>query len=198
MMKFKKLVLISLLLFATACTQQAETEKLEVIKTPNFIVLEDVKGHPLGKAFLGHEGIWITPDHLYEVSKELFYKGEKILVLARDFDKDLLAFSLEGKTGSVLELSNTPPDIGKEIYWFDSESKKSEILNVGAEFEAKSQKKKNLLSFAGVTVPGASGGVVFDEYGKIWGMIIGADREKREIFAVRSDNIMRFLKEIEI
>ncbi len=196
-MSFKKLVLIFCLFVLTSCTQQVEPTKIKKISVwdvPDFIVVKNKDGFPLGKGFLVQKNIGIMPDHLYETDNELFINENKIEILARDFENDILAFRLKENSGKILELSNTPPHIGKQVYWFDGETKSSNILAVGIEFEANSEKKINLISFSGETVHGASGGVVFDESQKVWGMIIGADTEKKEIFAVRSDVIKDFIK----
>jgi hypothetical protein len=188
--------LLFLFFFLTTCSQKVEINKKEIIeiKIPNFIVINNKKNQPLGKAFLVKNDIWITPDHLYEKTPDLYVDGEKINILARDFEYDILAFSLIKKTNNNLELSNTPPEIGKDIYWFDKELKKSKIISTNNKFSSNYQNKKNLISFSGITTTGASGSVVFDDNGIIWGMIVGANNTNQKIFAVRSDNILKFIK----
>ncbi len=195
--KFKKIIFLFSCCFLFSCNQQIRIKNTLKIETPDFIVLSDLNKQPLGRAFLVSKNIGIAPDHLYEVSNELFYENEKIEILARDFENDILAFKVEKENKVILELSNMPPDIGKQVYWFDGKQKISNILAVGVEFKADFKKKRNLISFSGEALPGASGGIVFDENQKVWGMIIGADVIKKEIFAVRSDVIKQFVKEIE-
>lgn len=170
---------------------------IPILTVPDFQVLTNEAGYPLGKAFLAKENIWITPDHIYETNPDLFCAGQKISILVRDFERDLLAFSLEAsEPKDVLMLSSTPPAVGKLIYWFDEKLKDSIVESSNAPFQVDRQVKVNLLTFSGVTAPGASGGIVFDENGLVFGMIIGADRNQEKVFAVRADTIAGFVSDV--
>lgn len=197
-----KLLIFSLVFFISGCGFLPQSEplgniELEAIKVPHFLLLENASGKLIGRGIPLGNDLFVAPDHLLPSENlDLFWKGDKINILVRDFENDLFIFRIFNWSGTVPSFSKTPPEIGKDIFWFSDDSIKEEkILMVGAEFEVASVKKKNLIKLSGVAHFGDSGSVIFDHAGLIYGMIIGSAKSKNSTFATRSDVLLDFVEE---
>lgn len=189
----KKLVLtVASLFFFSGCVSSPMEQSVST--PPNFIVLENESGAVLGRGFAVNSKTGVAPDHLFEREKALYWKGELLEVLVRDFEKDIIIFRLPKKEVETVELSNVSPTVGRKLFWFDEMPHQVEVLGMGVDFQANGQVKRDLILLSGVTNVGASGSVLYDKSGLVLGMIIGADSEKGQTFAVRTDSILALLE----
>ncbi len=187
-------------LFLFGCGKVVEQSWEEVLHKnttiPSFLVLENENQVPVGRAVPVGNDLFISPDHLFQKSEKLFWKGEKIEVLVRDFENDILVFRIDNFFYDLGNFSFSPPAVGQTVYLFDGQKKKeTKVLGVGEEFKVENWTKKNLISISGTVEYGDSGSILFDEEGMIYGMIIGADKRKNRSYAIRSDVLMQFLKD---
>lgn len=196
-----RLLLVSLVsLFLFGYVKIVEQKSAEVLNKkvviPSFLVLENEDKVPVGRAIPVGIDLFISPDHLFQKSENLFWKGERIEVLVRDFENDILVFRLNNFLYDSGNFSFTPPAVGQTVYLFDGRQEKAiQVLGVGETFEVGAWMKKNLISISGTVEYGDSGSVIFDEDGLIYGMVIGADKVEDRSYAIRSDILMQFLEE---
>lgn len=165
-------------------------------EVPSFLILEDEKKNPIGRAVPVGNSLFISPDHLLKNNSSLYYKGKKIKILVRDFENDILVFILEDQFWERVKFSKNPPAVGKKVFWFaDKQIKQTQILGIGESFSVDNWKTKNLLSIEGIAYFGDSGSLVFDESGLVYGMLIGSDKAEQKSYAIRSDVLLHFLEE---
>lgn len=199
-MKFSSIIFL-VLLFLSGCQKQVVSEpieKKEISKKqiPSFLVLEDEKNNPIGRAIPIGNYLFISPDHLLKKHSDLYYKGEKIEIMVRDFENDILVFRLENQFWESVQFSKNPPEIGKTVFWFDEgKAKETQVLGIGESFSVEHWETKNLISIEGIAYFGDSGSLIFDESGLVYGMLVGSDKVEQKSYAIRSDILLEFLEE---
>ena len=161
---------------------------------PKSYKLQTPSNTPLGKSIKITPILFLTPDHLYQKENALYHNNKELKIISRKFDQDILFFEGITTNENPVEINDMPPKIGEVIYWLhDNETATGKVLALSAEFEINNRVIKNLISFEGVAMPGDSGSPVFDVSGKLYGMIIGADREEGITYAVRGDRVLELL-----
>ncbi|NCP67773.1 trypsin-like peptidase domain-containing protein [Candidatus Peregrinibacteria bacterium] len=200
-MKISVLSVSLLSLILGACTAPFLSEEVTEIspaEPPVSIPLEDDSGKTLGFGTPLRPGVFVAPDHLWQVSQSLFYNDRPIEVLARDFRHDLLFFRLENQTFTAFPIwSNNPPGVGQNLSWqAGNEIKTAPVFSAKAEFELGSVTVEELMQISTVTDPGNSGKPLYDtRSNKIFGMLIASDSFKDVSYFVRSDVILKLANE---
>jgi len=167
---------------------------------PSYIILQNSDGRVIGAATEIEANVFVTADHLLEKSKSLFHEGQKVQILGRDFEHDLMVFSLGiPRLKSWVNEHNilvNEGQVGDKVFWFDGEQFREEsILSVLEDFIIEDHVKKNLMVLSGIISPGDSGMPVFNNEGGIQGILIGADKAENISFAVSADIILQFITE---
>lgn len=173
-------------------------EENAALERPISIVLEDASGNPLGSGIPLKLGVFVAPDHLWQVSQSLYYNDLPVKVLARDFRHDLFFFTLENQIfTSFPEWSSTPPGVGQMLAWEDfGLLQQAPVFSAKADFELGNIKVQDLMQLSTVTNPGNSGKVLFDpDNFIIYGMLIASDSFKDVSYFVRSDIILELARE---
>ncbi len=193
----KKIILVGLsILFFSGCMPPSHEDKTLSLP-PNFIVLDDEDGHPLGRGMVVKPEIGAAPDHLFVLNKSLFYKGEKLEILVRDYERDVILFRLPKKENKAVTLSALPPNIGQKLFWFGDRTHAVIVLDQHATFETEETLKQRVILLDGAVKKGVSGSAIYDDKGVIYGMIIGTDTLNQKTYAVRSDSILELVREFE-
>ncbi|MCF7917835.1 serine protease [Candidatus Gracilibacteria bacterium] len=190
----KLLILCAVFLYGCGMQQQEEARIVIPPRTPFHILLSDTTNHVVGMAIPIQDKIFVTADHLLQTYENIFWKGEEIQVLARDFDNDLLFFTLDRWVGNEAIWSDSPPVVGSAIFWVDGAEIAEEQVHSIAEL-GEDQIKRDVLVLSGTSDVPNSGSPVFDATGKIFGVLVGGDMSRKVSFAVRADVVRRILKE---
>ncbi len=167
------------------------------VNPPAHIKLQNTSGVSIGNAIQIRPTIFVTTDHILDDKDDLFIEEQEIIILARDFEHDLLVFSLQTPISqNFLQLSKTLPTANMEIFWNqESQLHSGSIISQDTELKIGNETKKNLLTFSGVVTYGSSGLPIFDKSGKTWGMIVGGDTTLNRSYAIPTEWIMKFIAE---
>ncbi len=196
-----------LVLLLWGCKQSVEVGQNPII--PPQIILQNAEETDVGFAVPVGDEIFVTVDHLLDFSETLFHDSAEAEVIARDFDRDLLVFKLDGSTHnpstpdkqnvSPLKkgekiFADSPPGMDGEVFWLDGqEIRREKVISLSEFFHTNGQVKRNLIAISGTAETGKSGAPIFDQNGKIFGLLVGSNKEKNITFVTRSDFILDFL-----
>lgn len=189
----KKLLILFLGLFLWGCGQVEV--KIEVMpRVPYHVLLENSENQVVGMGVPIQNQIFVTADHLLEKYGDLFWKGSEIDIFSRDFDNNLLFFRLPHWVGGDVEWSDSPPVVGGEIFWINGAYLAEEQVHSVTEL-SKDQIQKDVIAISGTADLQNSGAPVFGSGGRVFGILVGGDKAEQVSFAVRSDVILKILKE---
>jgi hypothetical protein len=185
----KKVLLVFVLIFFTACEKEVENFNFPSEKIPTQILLRDKNYEPVGIAIPIYKNIFVAPNSIFKLDEDLFWRQEKAQILIKDFATDLIFFELKNNDLLPIKLSDLPPAVGQTFFSFvDGEVLESKILSVADEVDkftvsGEMNKQKNL------------GTPIFDKNGRIYGIFISGNIEKSTLVFLRSDKILEFFKE---
>lgn len=163
---------------------------------PAHIFLHNSDGEKVGMAVSIQDQIFVTADHLKEKYENLFWKTTPIRIIARDFEDDLLFFEMESWPLDAPKWSDSPPVLGEEIFWIDETSTlTTEKVRSISEHITEDALKNERIVISGIAELPNSGTPIFGSNGQVFGILVGGDREKGVSYAVRSDKILKILKE---
>jgi len=194
----KKLIIIFSFLLV-GCTELSQKEVIPP-QLPPHIILQNEAGESVGIAVPIKEWIFVTADHLREKYGDIYWQEKKLEILARDFDDNLLFLINESWNGQDGVWSSMPPAVGEEIFWTNPSDLgeqnifEEQVQSISQKIIAEEQSKKRITISGTAELPN-SGSPVFGRDGKIFGIIIGADKTKNESYAVRGDVIVNILEE---
>ncbi len=193
----KKLIIIFSFLLV-GCSNVSEQEEI-LPQLPPHIVLQNELGEIVGMAVPIREQIFVTADHLRGKYGDLYWQEKKLEVLARDFDDNLLFLINETWNGQDGVWSSMPPAVGEEIFWTnptalgEANISQEQVQSISQRI-TEEQKGKRIIISGTAELPN-SGSPVFGRKGRIFGIIVGADKTKNESYTVRGDVIVNILEE---
>ena len=193
----KKFVICLLGALLIACGKGQTTELIhDRPQIPAHIFLHDSDGNKVGMAVLVQDRIFVTADHLKEKYDKLFWKESPIHIIARDFENNLLFFELESWVLDPPVWSDSPPVLGEKIFWVDETSslESENVRSISENIEEDSLYNERIV-ISGIAELPNSGSPIFGERGQVFGILVGADRSQGFSYAVRSDKILKILKE---
>lgn len=158
---------------------------------------ESTMAQPIGYAIPLDVGMVAAPDHMLQQFAHIVWEGKTAAVARRDFSRDMALLRIGGWDGVYPRLSDVPPAVGQELFWLSGGEKKSgEVTGLDQSFHVAENEKTHLIAVSGLVEPGDSGGALFDARGVIYGMIIGVDRTTKTLYAVRSDILLDFYRDL--
>jgi hypothetical protein len=205
----KKLVIVILGFVMMACGQEQQVSMDALIHSshrpstetkrptiPAHIFLHDSEGNKIGMAVSVQGQIFVTADHLKEKYDKLFWKTDPIHIIARAFEDDLLFFEMDTWMLDAPVWSTHPPVLGEPIFWIDETSSLTteEVRSISENIQENSLKTERIV-ISGIAQLPNSGSPIFGDRGQVFGILVGADRFKDISYAVRSDKILKILKE---
>ncbi len=188
----RTIFLLSVAFFLVSCGGSEE----RVPQLPPHIILSDATSQAVGMAVPLQDNIFVTADHLREKFGDIFWKEKRARVLSRDFEHDLMFIRFPEWEGVEPQWADTPPAVGDDIFWIDefSSLETKEVHSISQQLSEESFQEDQII-LSGTADLANSGSPIFDERGRIFGILVGGDKEKKLSFAVRSDVIMKILRE---
>ncbi len=157
---------------------------------PPFFALSNAGGQILGSGFALNSHTCVAPDHLLSVSnRQLYLKGKKVDVLYRDTQKGFFHFNCSGFSVTPIQKTKEPLNPNDTVFWFYKNLTKGTIKSFNNSRQIKGQIKSGLIIITGAIESGMSGRAIFDAKGRVLGMIIGGNPQKKTIWGVPVQNL---------
>ncbi len=185
----KKVLVVLIFIFFTACEKNAENFDFPIQKIPTQILLYNQNYTPAGIAIPISDDVFVAPNSIFKLDENLFWRNNKTKILIRDFSTDLIFFELKNGNFFSANFSDTPPAVGQTLFRFiDGEVLGLKVLSVADDVdrftvEGEMEKMKDF------------GAPIFDKEGKIYGIFIGGIPKDSTLTFLRSDKILELFDE---
>lgn len=188
----KKYILLSTILLFIGCTKTQTTKNShsEHKKLPAHIMVTTPTTQAIGTPL---KGVIIVHDAL--LSEDINpWKEQDFAIEARDFETNLAYLSLPYSPDFKQTFVSQNPLIGQKLFWID----KDKTIQTGSLTKlAKNEqysKEDVIITITGPSSHKSMGSPLFDKDGSLVGIIIGGDTASQQIFALRIQDILRFIE----